>query len=198
MRSNNTPAIQPPSAMPTVVANGAALQADSSPDGHHVGAVARRSSCTRRRMPHSGFPRLMRLIRARTSRGIAGRPPPRRRDFHVQYSRKPFRCQPMTVSGFTITSISRQFGMSRDRSTQSRRSVGRSEGRREVLFIVASTGEGADRAEEPRLQHGGLQGNRPAGKRENPENRGVKPGRCPGDHTARQDSRQPRHFSRCP
>ena len=153
MRSNNTPAIQPPSAMPTVVANGAALQADSSPDGHHVGAVARRSSCTRRRMPHSGFPRLMRLIRARTSRGIAGRPPPRRRDFHVQYSRKPFRCQPMTVSGFTITSISRQFGMSRDRSTQSRRSVGRSEGRREVLFIVASTGEGADRAEEPRLQH---------------------------------------------
>jgi len=42
------------------------------------------------------------------------------------------------VAGFTITSISRQFGMSRDRSTQSRRSVGRSEGRREVLFIVAS------------------------------------------------------------
>ena len=50
----------------------------------------------------------------------------------------PFRCQPMTVSGFTITSISRQFGKSRDRSTQSRRSVGRSEDRREFLFIVAS------------------------------------------------------------
>jgi hypothetical protein len=44
----------------------------------------------------------------------------------------------MTVSGFTITSISRQFGKSRDRSTQSRRSVDRSEGRREFLFIVAS------------------------------------------------------------
>jgi hypothetical protein len=44
----------------------------------------------------------------------------------------------MTVSGFTITSISRQFGKSRDRSTQSRRSIGRSEGRREALFIVAS------------------------------------------------------------
>ena len=43
-----------------------------------------------------------------------------------------------------------------------------------------------------------IQGNRPAGKRGNPENRGVKPGRRPGDHTARQDSRQPRHFSRCP
>jgi hypothetical protein len=44
----------------------------------------------------------------------------------------------MTVSGFTINSISRQFGKSRDRNAQSRRSVGRSEGRREVLFIVAS------------------------------------------------------------
>ncbi len=88
--------------------------------------------------PHSGFSRLMRLIRAWTSRGIGERPPLRRRDFHVQYSRKPFRCQPVTVSSFTITSISRQFGKSRDRSTQSRRSVGRSEGRRAFLFIVAS------------------------------------------------------------
>ncbi len=86
----------------------------------------------------SGFSRLMRLMRARTSRGIGGRPPPRRRDFHVQYTRKPFRCQPMTVSGVTITSTSRPFGKSRDRSTQSRRSVGRGEGRRDVLFIVAS------------------------------------------------------------
>ena len=97
-----------------------------------------RSSPWIRGAPHSGFSRLMRLMRARTSRGIGGRPPLRRRDFHVQYSRKPFRCQPMTVSGFTITSISRQFGNSRDRTTQSRRSVGRSEVRREVLFIVAS------------------------------------------------------------
>jgi hypothetical protein len=80
----------------------------------------------------------MRLMRARTSRGIAGRPPLRRRDFHVQYWRKPFRCQPMTVSGFTITNTSRQVGKSRDRDTQSRRSVGRSEGRREILFTVAS------------------------------------------------------------
>ena len=69
---------------------------------------------------------------------IPGRPPLRRRNFHVQYSRKPFRCQPMTVSGFTITSISRRFGKSRDRGTQSSRSDGRSEGRRELLFIVAS------------------------------------------------------------
>ena len=84
-----------------------------------------RSSPWIRGAPHSGFSRLMRLIRARTSRGIGGRPPLRRRDFHVQYSRKPFRWQPMTVSGFTITSISRAFGKSRDRSTQSRRSVGR-------------------------------------------------------------------------
>ncbi len=90
------------------------------------------------RSAHSGFSWLMRLIRARTSRGIGGRPPLHWRDFHVQYSRKPFRCQPMTVSGFTITSISRQSGKSRDRSTQSKRSVGRSEGRREFLFIVAS------------------------------------------------------------
>jgi hypothetical protein len=44
----------------------------------------------------------------------------------------------MTVSGFTITSISRRFAENRDRRTQSRRSVGRSEGRREVRIIVAS------------------------------------------------------------
>ena len=97
-----------------------------------------RSSPWIRGAPHSGFSRLMRLMRARTSPGIDGRPPLRRRDVHVQYSRKPFRCQPMTVSGFTITSISRQFGKIRDRSTQSRRSDGRSDGRREVLFNVAS------------------------------------------------------------
>jgi transposase len=83
---------------------------------------------------HGWFSRLMRLMRARTSRKIGGPPPPRRRDFYVQYSRKPFRCQPMTVSGFTITSISRQFGKNRDRSTQ----IGRSFGRREIHVIVAS------------------------------------------------------------
>ena len=88
--------------------------------------------------PDSGFSRLMRLMRARTSRRICARPPLCRRTFHVQYSRKPFRCQPMTVSGFTITSMSRQFGKSRNKSTERTRSVGRSEGRREVLFIVAS------------------------------------------------------------
>ena len=83
--------------------------------------------------PHSGFSRLIRLIRARTSCEIGGRLPLRRRDFHVQYSPKPFRCQSMTVSGFTITSMSRQFGKNRDSSPQSRRFVGRSDGRREAL-----------------------------------------------------------------
>jgi hypothetical protein len=52
--------------------------------------------------------------------------------------RVPFRCQPMTVSGFTVTSISRQFGKSRDSSTQGMRSVDRSEGLREIQFIVTS------------------------------------------------------------
>src|SRR5262249_34601034 len=41
----------------------------------------------------------------RTSGGTGGRPP-RRQLFHVQNRRKPLRCQAMTVSGFTITSLS--------------------------------------------------------------------------------------------
>jgi hypothetical protein len=36
---------------------------------------------------------------------ILGRPP-RARDFHRQYSRKPARCQATTVSDLTITSAS--------------------------------------------------------------------------------------------
>jgi len=90
------------------------------------------------RAPQSGFSRLIRRIRSRTSRGTGGRPLLVRRDFQVPNRRKPFRCQPMTVSGFTMTSTSRQFGRSRESNTQSSRSDGRSDGRGDILFIVAS------------------------------------------------------------
>ncbi len=96
------------------------------------------SSPWTRGAPQSGFSRLMRRMGSRTSRGTGGRPPIRRRDFQVQKRRKPFRCQAMTVSGFTVTSASRQAGRSRKSSTQTNRSNGRSDGRDDFLFIVAS------------------------------------------------------------
>jgi hypothetical protein len=45
---------------------------------------------------------------SRTSGSIAGRPPWRRRDFHVQYSRNPLRCQRTRVSGLKIISVCRR------------------------------------------------------------------------------------------
>ena len=56
------------------------------------------------------------------SAGTLGRPR-RRRLFHVHHSRKPCRCQAMTVSGFTITSLVRHPAQTRANRTQSQRSV---------------------------------------------------------------------------
>ena len=58
--------------------------------------------------PHNGFSRDIRRISPRTSLDTGGRPGFPRRDFRVQKRRKPFRCQPITVSGLTITRISLQ------------------------------------------------------------------------------------------
>ena len=58
--------------------------------------------------PHSGFSRLILRISWRVSTGTLGRPRRPRRDFHAQKRRKPFRCQPMTVSGLTIIRAERQ------------------------------------------------------------------------------------------
>ena len=62
---------------------------------------------------------------SRTSGSIAGRPPWRRRDFHVQYSRNPLRCQRTRVSGLKIISVCRQEGHRRYSHTQNKRSLGR-------------------------------------------------------------------------
>jgi hypothetical protein len=51
--------------------------------------------------PQSGLAMLTSRINCLTSIGTFGRPP-RGRDFHRQYKRKPARCQRMTVSGLTI------------------------------------------------------------------------------------------------
>ena len=88
--------------------------------------------------PQSGFSRLIRRTRSRTSRGTGARPPLRRRDFQVQNKRNPLRSHVMTVSGFTITSVARQAGQSRESNTQNRRSTEWSDGRDELRFIVAS------------------------------------------------------------
>ena len=58
--------------------------------------------------PQSGFSRLILRINSRTSFGTAGRPGWPERTFHVQNSRKPLRCQAMTVSGLTMTKADRQ------------------------------------------------------------------------------------------
>ena len=60
---------------------------------------------------------------------MGGRPGFPALDFHRQYSLNPMRCQLMTVSGCTMTSVERQFGQSRERHTQKARSRGRNFGR---------------------------------------------------------------------
>src|ERR1700730_11858234 len=50
--------------------------------------------------PHNGFSRHMRRIKSLTSHDTFGLPTVPRRPFHVQNSRKPLRCQAMTVAGF--------------------------------------------------------------------------------------------------
>jgi hypothetical protein len=78
--------------------------------------------------PRAGSrPRLVR-ISVRTSSGTVGRPT-RRRLFHVQNRRKPWRCHAMTVSGLTMTSAACHPCRTRETQIQSRRSVRVSRGR---------------------------------------------------------------------
>jgi hypothetical protein len=58
--------------------------------------------------PHIGFSRLILRISSRVSLETFGLPGFPCRAFQVQKSRKPFRCQATTVSGFTITRTERQ------------------------------------------------------------------------------------------
>src|SRR5260221_12848444 len=71
--------------------------------------------------PHSGFSALIRQIKARRSAAILGRPP-RERDFHRQYRRKPARCERTRVSGRMIVMAFRTDGNHRYRWTKNKRS----------------------------------------------------------------------------
>ena len=74
--------------------------------------------------PQSGFSRLILRISSRTSFGTAGRPGCPRRTFHFQDSRKPFRCQAITVSGFTIIMADCQSAQIPDSHAHRNRSAG--------------------------------------------------------------------------
>jgi hypothetical protein len=77
-----------------------------------------RSSPWIRGAPHRGFASDIVRIRVRTSGGTVGRPT-RRRLFHVQNRRMPWRCQAMTVSGLTMTSAARHSFHTRENHTHS-------------------------------------------------------------------------------
>ena len=88
--------------------------------------------------PHRVFSRDIRRTRSRISLDTGGRPGFLRRDFHVQKSLNPLRCQPMTVSGLTITRAWRQPGHRQDRMTQKTLSAFRSDGRGLFRFRTAT------------------------------------------------------------
>jgi GH24 family phage-related lysozyme (muramidase) len=69
-----------------------------------------------------GFASAIERIRVRMSADTVGRPS-RRRLFQADQSRKPCRCQAMTVSGFTGTSAVCHSAQTRASMTQSQRSV---------------------------------------------------------------------------
>ena len=103
--------------------------------GQHKAELLQLAVDLRRAQP--AFSWAKRRINARTSGVNLGRPP-HGRDFHHQYSRKPVRCQPTTVSGLTITSASRQRDQVVRKTVQKSRSRGRKGGRGRFLFSTAS------------------------------------------------------------
>src|SRR5487761_1090729 len=82
--------------------------------------------------PQRGLARFILRSRSRTSPGTEGRPL-RFRLFHLQYRRKPFRCQAITVLGLTISSADRQSAHKRESQTHRSRSVAESLRRRPRL-----------------------------------------------------------------
>jgi hypothetical protein len=66
---------------------------------------------------------LMSRINCLTSTGTFGRPP-RRRDLHRQYKRKPARCQRITVSGLTIANTLSTSGQTIEPSNTISRAAG--------------------------------------------------------------------------
>src|SRR5262245_38190110 len=96
------------------------------------------SSPWMRGAPHSGLACVICLIMALIRELAQGRPPIFRRDSLVQKCRKPLRCQPMTVSGLTMSKWSRHSDQIRDNQTQNRRSFVLIAGRFWVRFRMAS------------------------------------------------------------
>src|SRR5215470_14586756 len=88
--------------------------------------------------PHSGLACVICLIRALIWELAEGRPPIFRRDSLVQKSRKPLRCQPMTVSGLTMSKEARHSSQIRDNQTQNTRSFVLITDRFWVRFRMAS------------------------------------------------------------
>jgi hypothetical protein len=82
------------------------------------------SSRAMRGAPQPGLARLIRPRSSATAPGTEGRPAGGRL-FHLPYSRNPYRCQPMTVSGLTIIHAHRQSVHTLDSQTHNRRSVAR-------------------------------------------------------------------------
>jgi hypothetical protein len=73
-----------------------------------------------------------------SSRLVPGRPDRFRLEIRVQKKRNPRRCHPMTVSGFTRSNASRQFGRARKSQTQNQRSAHFNRGRGHCLFMTVS------------------------------------------------------------
>ncbi len=96
------------------------------------------SSPWMRGAPHNGFSRLIRRMSSRISLEVRGRPGFPCQDFHFHNRLNPWRCQPMTVSGLTMTRASFQRGHRRERKSQNTRSSGRSHGRGLSRFRTAT------------------------------------------------------------
>jgi hypothetical protein len=114
--------------VPTRVAWGGAWRGEPQVDNSREPALSptQTNKCSR---PKSGFSRLIRRIKSRTSLGTAGRPALPRRIFQVQKSRKPLRCQAMTVAGCTMARADCHSFQTRARTTHNQRSAGRNRGR---------------------------------------------------------------------
>src|SRR5713226_2130941 len=89
--------------------------------------------------PQSEFSAAMRRMRVRISSLTFGRPP-RGRDRQRQYRRKPARCHPITVSGFTMTRTSDHRGHMCHRVVQKKRSASGASG--SALMRMSGNGPG--------------------------------------------------------
>jgi hypothetical protein len=87
--------------------------------------------------PQPEFSAAMRRTRVRISSLTLGRPP-RGRDRQRQYRRKPARCHPTTVSGFTMTRTSDHRGHICRSVAQKKRSQRFSEGRGRLRLSTAT------------------------------------------------------------